>query len=216
MEASGGVCRDRYGTFSVGIFQVWTCAQCYDYLFGEVLPSSTPSSSSHSSSSSSSFRVPRGLSIVSPSGEEEVVPDITNASSFHRVCSWLDQDQCHRWIQCCQAAMRCCHRQLSKLVLLGHHGAGSNLTTEAPPPGRDDSSVSAALWRHARDVNETLGVLLSGGGGGGGGGGGSGFCPQTWDGYSCVDDTPAGRSASISCPPYLYHSDPAGEWFVPI
>ncbi|XP_076461694.1 calcitonin gene-related peptide type 1 receptor-like [Babylonia areolata] len=218
-----GVCRDRFGTFSVGVFQVWTCSLCYKYLFPKLLPSPSPTSSSSYPSTSSlpppspsfSFpRAPQGLSIVSPGGEVEVVPDVNNASTFQQVCSWLEPAQCHRWMQCCHAAVLCCQRQLFSLVLGRGSGGNVSETSSTPLLRHHGDDVTASLLRHAGggggDVNETLRMLLTGGGGSGGGGGGGGgtgaFCPQTWDGFSCVDDTPAGVTASVSCPPYLEQS----------
>jgi hypothetical protein len=37
------------------------------------------------------------------------------------------------------------------------------------------------------------------------------FCPETWDGFSCVDATPAGQEAYVTCPTYLEQSQASGK-----
>ncbi|XP_048247536.1 calcitonin gene-related peptide type 1 receptor-like isoform X1 [Haliotis rufescens] len=34
------------------------------------------------------------------------------------------------------------------------------------------------------------------------------YCPRTWDGFGCFDDTPAGQKTNIKCPAYIEHSNP--------
>ena len=40
-----------------------------------------------------------------------------------------------------------------------------------------------------------------------------GGCPMTWDGFSCVNRTPAGQTAVIACPTFIkrFNSDIIGE-----
>ena len=37
------------------------------------------------------------------------------------------------------------------------------------------------------------------------------YCPRTWDGYACVDDTPASTRTYISCPGYVDHASTSGK-----
>ena len=39
-----------------------------------------------------------------------------------------------------------------------------------------------------------------------------GGCPMTWDGFSCVNRTPAGQTAVIACPTFIqrFNSDISG------
>lgn len=99
------LCRDRFGYFAAGVFQIWTCSQCYKYLF----PNITVVDSSNSSSST---LLPT-LHITSPNGEE-VQPSWSNVSAIDRVCSWMDRHSCERWKECCTAAIACCNRQLQQ------------------------------------------------------------------------------------------------------
>ena len=189
---SAGVCRDRFGSFSVGVFHVWTCSLCYNYLF----PDSPPSSSSSSSSSpSSSPALSSGMGIASPTGEK-VYPDVSNSSSMTTICSWLEEGQCSRWLQCCEAAASCCQRQVASLLL----SASSHSTTARLRNGSDVFGGEQGVTGSAFEVAGT-----------GDREGGGIFCPQTWDGFSCLDDTPAGTRASVVCPAYLEQTQISGK-----
>nr|KAG5707624.1 hypothetical protein BaRGS_031006 [Batillaria attramentaria] len=48
--------------------------------------------------------------------------------------------------------------------------------------------------------------------GGSSGAGAGGYCPRTWDGYSCWDDTESGSNARKMCPSYIEHSSQDGEY----
>lgn len=38
-----------------------------------------------------------------------------------------------------------------------------------------------------------------------------GYCPRTWDGFGCFDDTLAGIRAHLDCPEYVEHALPYGK-----
>lgn len=39
------------------------------------------------------------------------------------------------------------------------------------------------------------------------------FCPRTWDGYACFDDTEVSSTAFIQCPSYVEHASTTGRSF---
>ncbi|KAK6166273.1 hypothetical protein SNE40_023009 [Patella caerulea] len=145
------VCRDRYGDFSPGIFNLWTCAMCYHYLFQDKkeLRVNWPLGSSLKATNSSLFH------------EGQVIyTDITNQTVSRLVCRTLDEYNCKRWRQCCLAAVTCCEKQL--------------------------------LDKRFVPVRP-------------------GYCPQTWDGFSCVNEVLKGNTVYITCPPYIDQRSPLGK-----
>ncbi len=42
----------------------------------------------------------------------------------------------------------------------------------------------------------------------------SGYCPRTWDGYDCWDDTPAGTIVYSSCPAFIPYASTTGKYSV--
>lgn len=100
------VCRDRYRDWPVLFFKLVSCSMCYKYLFhgggNELTPregqpwklTPVPGSPSYKSNMS-------------------VYADITNQTVRDIVCSTLNDENCSRWTDCCQAAITCCHTQLS-------------------------------------------------------------------------------------------------------
>lgn len=38
------------------------------------------------------------------------------------------------------------------------------------------------------------------------------FCPRTWDGYGCFDDTKPSSRAYLQCPSYVEHASTSGEY----
>ena len=182
------MCRDRFGTFSVGVFHVWTCSLCYNYLFPH---SSHPQPSSSSSSPSSTLL----MGIASPTGEE-VYPDVSNTTSLTTICSWLEEGQCTRWLQCCHAAASCCRRQITNML--------------RPVGLYNETSTRLGNGSNVMVAEGVTGSVFEGAGKAGGGG----FCPQTWDGFSCLDETPAGTQASVICPAYLEQTQSSGWIFL--
>ncbi|ESP04240.1 hypothetical protein LOTGIDRAFT_170937 [Lottia gigantea] len=94
-------CRDRYGEFSKGMFNLWTCAMCYHYLFQDKME----------------LRVnwPHGHTLTAGNSSESsiiIYPDIYNHSVTSLVCKTLDTRDCNRWTECCKAAAKCCEKQL--------------------------------------------------------------------------------------------------------
>ena len=122
---------------------------------------------------------------------DSVLPDVDNATFVGKVCDALekaDQD-CQRWLSCCRAARACCQRQLS-------------LAT-TPTPGELGGRRSLGLGVPGAEVEE---------GGGDGVAGDSGYCPATWDGYSCWDASRAGSTVSSHCAGYIEHASTDGEY----
>ncbi|XP_052095932.1 calcitonin gene-related peptide type 1 receptor-like [Mytilus californianus] len=93
-------CHSRLGFHNSHVFELFSCAWCYEYLF-TIKPQRQLFASD---------RVPV---LYNPSKKLLISPDINNKTIINEVCSTLDNDECHRWKSCCVAANNCCKRQLS-------------------------------------------------------------------------------------------------------
>lgn len=40
---------------------------------------------------------------------------------------------------------------------------------------------------------------------------GNDYCPHTWDGFACWDNTPSGHRVHTSCPEYVEHFNPSSK-----
>lgn len=38
------------------------------------------------------------------------------------------------------------------------------------------------------------------------------YCPRTWDGYECFDDTPSGSDVTVTCPSYVENVKEGGKY----
>lgn len=117
---------------------------------------------------------------------DTALPDVDNATYVGKVCNALDKagQDCQRWVSCCRTAQACCRRQLALRA--------------TPAPGEIGGRMS-------------LGFGAPGVDGGGGVPEDSGYCPATWDGYSCWDATRAGSTVSNNCAGYIEHASTDGE-----
>lgn len=98
------VCRDRYGDLPVVLFRLFSCSMCYKYLFhtGNQLMPHDKQPWKLVPVAGSSYN--RNLSIN---------VDITNQTVRDIVCGSLSDENCSRWTDCCQAALKCCQEQLA-------------------------------------------------------------------------------------------------------
>lgn len=197
-------CRDRLGVFNATFFRLWSCSMCYTYLFQD----SNPAFFS---------RLPHGhqlLSTQSTSPGFVVSPDIDNVIAVGTICLTLEDEDCERWKRCCRAAELCCQEQrMTSLPVPSSAGptGGEQVHVEAsdgavPGPSPDSEGVYVV---HGGDT--TLSSSLASRYRPDGKGGFHVYCPHTWDGFGCFQDTLAGHTASISCPTYIDHSDPSGK-----
>ncbi|XP_041366813.1 uncharacterized protein LOC121381547 [Gigantopelta aegis] len=100
------VCRDRYGFYPVETFKLLTCSLCYTYLFkGEQELSPNWPTGQELVYRSSVARYPAGTVFH---------PDIDNVSVARDICRTLSDVDCQRWTMCCQKAISCCDRQMSR------------------------------------------------------------------------------------------------------
>lgn len=100
------VCRDRFRDWPVLFFKLVSCSMCYKYLFHAGGNELTPGEGQ-----------PWKLTPVPGSrlykSNMTIYADITNQTVKDIVCSTLNDENCSRWTDCCQAAIACCHTQLS-------------------------------------------------------------------------------------------------------
>ncbi|XP_052792350.1 calcitonin gene-related peptide type 1 receptor-like [Mya arenaria] len=106
MEYADGICRDRLFELPVNIFNLFSCSMCYKYLF-------------HTENKLSP-QIEKPWMLVAtkywPTHYAEnfsVLADVKEAKYRDVICSSLNRDDCTRWMDCCQAAIRCCQKQLS-------------------------------------------------------------------------------------------------------
>ncbi|XP_052792338.1 calcitonin gene-related peptide type 1 receptor-like [Mya arenaria] len=106
MEYTEGICRDRFFELPVNIFNVFSCSMCYKYLFhtGNKLTPLTEKPW---------MLVPTVNARTHYSANFSVLADVKDENYRDVICSSLDHDDCTRWVDCCQAAVRCCQNQLS-------------------------------------------------------------------------------------------------------
>ncbi len=121
------LCRDSDGLWPRQRFIEDSCSKCYSYIYQNA------------------------------SGRQYDVPNISepkNQTWMRTACAdvALTGKDCDRWRDCCQAAERCCDKQL------------------------DLQAVAMEI---------------------------PGYCPRTWDGYDCWDDTPAGTTVYRPCPAFI-------------
>ncbi|KAL3831826.1 hypothetical protein ACJMK2_023528 [Sinanodonta woodiana] len=104
--ADAALCRDRYGLFPPDMFKLITCSMCYSYLFrlkGHLTTNLT----------SPTELVPKTPQGPYPQGTC-IKADVDNNDAVNSVCSTLSSEDCTRWTRCCEAAVRCCDRQLNE------------------------------------------------------------------------------------------------------
>ncbi|CAH1788340.1 unnamed protein product [Owenia fusiformis] len=151
-SVSGQKCRDRRGSLPQVHYNLWTCSQCYAFLFApDGSPKELESYGLNLRSRNTTYNVfPIGTLLI---------PDITNSTNRDQVCSTLKTDECTRWTDCCMAAIRCCDRQRSMPPM--------------PNTGK--------------------------------------YCPRTWDGFGCWDDTKPGVYVTQPCPTFIEHAFPTAN-----
>ncbi|XP_069114723.1 calcitonin gene-related peptide type 1 receptor-like [Argopecten irradians] len=96
------LCRDSGGYLNVSLFNVWTCAWCYKFLFQQ--------RSSKKVTLTPDWNRGSPLLVV-VNGTFSAVPDVESPGETQRICGTLDPPDCVRWMSCCQAAKACCQRQ---------------------------------------------------------------------------------------------------------
>ncbi|XP_060066020.1 calcitonin gene-related peptide type 1 receptor-like [Ylistrum balloti] len=96
------LCRDSSGYFNASVFNVWTCAWCYKFLFQQRISKEINLDPDWNGGSPL---------LVFRNGTFSAVPDIDDLGQIERVCGTLDSADCARWTSCCQAAKSCCQRQ---------------------------------------------------------------------------------------------------------
>ncbi|XP_052792399.1 calcitonin gene-related peptide type 1 receptor-like [Mya arenaria] len=105
LEYTDGMCRDRLFELPVNIFNVFSCSMCYKYLFhtGNKL---TPQIEKPW------MLVPAESARTHYSENFSVLADVIDANYRAFICNSLNRDDCTRWVDCCQSAIRCCQKQL--------------------------------------------------------------------------------------------------------
>ena len=202
-------CRDRMGVFNATFFRLWSCSMCYTYLFHDAGPSFTTNlPNGHQLVALPTSPHPPGLTVVADVGDPAVVAV---------VCAGLRPSDCDRWTACCHAADRCCRLQVGGQQTDGDQVSGvQSLWPGAPPfsttrdsTGQTPSYLGPTTPYTARlrghEVKDRMTAVTSRDD--------VRRCPGTWDGFGCFADTLAGHTASISCPSYIEHNDPHGEYF---
>ncbi|WAQ94304.1 hypothetical protein MAR_006775 [Mya arenaria] len=106
MEYTEGNCRDRLFELPLNIFNVFSCSMCYKYLFhtGNKL---TPQIEKPW------MLVPAENARTHYADNFSVLADVKDAKPRDVICNSLNRDDCTRWMNCFQAAIRCCQKQLS-------------------------------------------------------------------------------------------------------
>ncbi|WAQ94302.1 CALRL-like protein [Mya arenaria] len=105
MEYTDGICRDRLFELPVNIFNVFSCSMCYKYLF-HTRNKLTPQTEKPW------MLVPTENGRTHYSDNFSVLADVKDAKYRDVICNSLNRDDCTRWTDCCQAAIRCCQKQL--------------------------------------------------------------------------------------------------------
>ncbi len=133
------LCRDSDGLWPRQLFAVRSCFFCYIYIYRN-----------RSDASGKPYVV-------------QNIPQPHNQTWMDAACAdvALTGKDCDRWRDCCQAAERCCDRQL--------HLQG--VAMETP-----------------------------------------GYCPKTWDGYDCWDDTPAATIVYSPCPAFIPYASTTSRY----
>ncbi|GFR72076.1 calcitonin receptor [Elysia marginata] len=210
------LCRDRADYFIPRQFRVSTCSMCLIYLFPTiahfktrsingvtVLLKITEQTSRKTTTLLSRERVLNSTERTKLKNQTDldeetqlmwqttpsnlwsvklVVPDIEDAASLKPVSQSLADTKTRRWLQCCQAAHRCCQRQLEEAKAFTSKSA-ENLKEQIK------FKSSFANLSHLQELQHQTHVTNQ--------------CPMTWDGYSCVDATAAGRVAKVMCPSFI-------------
>ena len=202
------MCRDRMGLFTPADFGLWTCGFCLQYLYvGKAV--------------GVFFHSRHRLLVFTNESRAPVdyaPPDVDNATFVGKVCEALGRagQDCQRWVSCCRAAQDCCQRQRQQ------RGAGGLLLSRGatPTPGQRLGGRTSVGFRGGGGPpggGDGAGAVVPGdaeGGGSSAGEGGSYYCPATWDGYSCWDDTRAGSTVHKNCAGYIEDASTDGELFI--
>ena len=95
---TAGMCRSKFGVYSEEAFNIHACVWCYHFIFpGHAY-----------------VPYPSGLHLVMKTNHTQTVqPDTRDKSSMSSICSTLNEDECDRWLRCCQDASNCCARHSS-------------------------------------------------------------------------------------------------------
>ncbi|XP_069107863.1 calcitonin gene-related peptide type 1 receptor-like isoform X2 [Argopecten irradians] len=94
-------CHYKFGTYHPQIYDMFTCAWCYTFLFPKQGLISLPDHPF--------------LFLASETGriQARFYPDANNDTTRTEICRTLTDEQCQRWQSCCNAAHACCEKQLS-------------------------------------------------------------------------------------------------------
>ncbi|XP_041366713.1 calcitonin gene-related peptide type 1 receptor-like [Gigantopelta aegis] len=113
------LCRDRYGSFPLSVFKVWSCTMCYSYLFRDSMELRADMPKPQLVAINGS-RYPPGTVFY---------PDIQNTTIARAVCNSLDDFNCGRWTSCCRRAVECCEEQ-----------------NHDPPPSFEEDEYCPRTW----------------------------------------------------------------------
>ena len=102
-HSMAATCREREGSYDVSTFQLVTCANCFGYLFNQ-----------RTDAKPSGIWV---LSYVPPKDLRKTEANIYVEEYRSEICILLSRQDCHRWIECCREAERCCQQQLEVKAL---------------------------------------------------------------------------------------------------
>ncbi|XP_074659537.1 calcitonin gene-related peptide type 1 receptor-like [Tubulanus polymorphus] len=94
-------CRDSTGDLEPGRFKLFTCKQCYRFLFRHKALVSLGRTHYLMALNNTIYR-PGTL----------IAPDIRNGTIRSLVCRSLSADECRRWTLCCRQAGKCCDEQI--------------------------------------------------------------------------------------------------------
>ena len=94
-------CRDRSGYHKPAVFKLRTCAMCYEFLFHRESPKLV-AIGVWMATWNYTYNVPNYV----------VQPDISKEENVQTVCATLSDNQCKRWLACCEDAVDCCDEQI--------------------------------------------------------------------------------------------------------